>query len=214
VTSSRLAPTAALLALLAGCAHGGGAAETGIGPESQLVPLDNPSESVIATAMFEETNRARLENGQKRLLRSPQLEAAADEQAFHMATLLRAEHSNPIAGEHTAADRAAREGLVADRVTENALMIPARRPGGSPERDYTYAELASVIVRAWMSSPEHRANLLDPNVTFVGCAARIAHSLPDDDRVFATQVFYLPTTLGPMKDQGHEPLPTFNGSLR
>lgn len=109
-----------------------------------------------------------------------------------MALMLRAEHTNPVFGEHTVADRVRFTGLDMDRVGENVLMVPALRGPGSPRRDYTYAELAAFVVQTWMESPPHRANLLDTAFTQIGCAARIAHSVPGDHRVFAAQVFCVP----------------------
>jgi len=109
-----------------------------------------------------------------------------------MAMTLVAEHSNPIPGELTVADRVARTGLRMKKVEENAIMLPARPLPGSPQCDYTYAGLASSIVQSWMDSPGHRLNLLDPDVTSIGCSARLAHELAADQRVFAIQVFLLP----------------------
>lgn len=130
-------------------------------------------------------------NGAAALVRSPQLDAAADEQAMHMALVLRGEHTNPISNEHTVVERVARTGFNAELVAENVIMEPARRPVGSPERDYTYSALAAFLVEAWMNSPGHRANLLNPQFTDIGCAARFAHGTPGDERVFAAQVFGL-----------------------
>lgn len=175
------------LALLAACAQPAShSADNPSGPEAQLVSVDSPDLGLLSTLLFEETNRARVDNGIKPLMRSPQLEAAADDQAFHMALLFHAEHINPLPGERSPADRVAREGLLAETVTENALMIPAGR------RDTSYRLLARMIIQSWMGSPGHRVNLLDPHVTFVGCAARMSHGPLGDWRVFAVQDFYLP----------------------
>ncbi len=106
-----------------------------------------------------------------------------------MALMLRAEHSNPVPGEGTVADRVLATGLSVDRVAENVLMVPARLAARSPGLGYSYEELAAFLVQAWLDSPPHRANLLDPGFAFLGCAARIAHGVPGDQRVFAAQVF-------------------------
>jgi uncharacterized protein YkwD len=193
VTSARATLLLVPLALLVACAHPAWqSADNPSGPGAQRVSVESPDLGLLSTLLFEETNRARVENGIKPLMRSPQLEAAADDQAFHTALLFHAEHINPLPGEHSPADRVAREGLLAETVTENALMIPARLPGDSGRGDTTYRQLARLIIESWMGSPGHRVNLLDPHVTFVGCAARMSHGPLGDWRVFAVQDFYLP----------------------
>jgi uncharacterized protein YkwD len=189
----RHAATCALLTMLAaGCAQlGPPAAVAPDDPAGRAVSLDSFDQALLGRVMFAETNRVRVANGVSRLAHSAALDAAADEQASWTALTFHAGHANPIPGEHTAADRVAHAGLDGLRVGENAIMIPARRPAGSPQPDYTYGDLAAVLVDDWLNSPAHRANLLDPRYTLLGCAARVAHGvLPGDQRVFATQVFF------------------------
>jgi uncharacterized protein YkwD len=181
-----------LAVLLAGCAHAPPPASTAA--LDQAVSLENPDRALLATAIFGETNRVRMENHAAPLQLSPELDSAADTQAVHMALMLRSEHSNPIPGEHTAAQRVSSTGFKASRVAENAIMLPARSPAGSPQGAYTYSGLAAALVQNWMNSPGHRANLLSHEVTRLGCAARIAKDALGDPMVFATQVFALPTS--------------------
>ncbi len=185
---------ALLVAVIAGCSSvtppaAGGAS----GPMARVISPADLDYRLLGTAIFDETNRVRRANGSPALAHHPALDAAADEQATYMALMFRAQHGNPIPGEHNAAERVSRAGLNGLRVGENAIMLPARPPAGSPVPDYTYAALAALIVDSWLNSPAHRANLLDPGYAYLGCAARIAHGvLPGDQRVFATQVFFLP----------------------
>jgi len=191
---SRLTISCALLAGLAmGCAQATPhAAARASKPASQLISLDEFDHMRLARAIFGETNRVRAEHGVSPLAPSPALDGAADEQASYMALMLSMEHGNPIPGEHSVADRVAHAGLDALRVGENLIMVPAQRPAGSAQPDYTYAAFASLLVDKWMDSPAHRATLLDPGYTHLGCAARLAHGvLSGDNRVFATQVFFL-----------------------
>jgi uncharacterized protein YkwD len=45
-----------------------------------------------------------------------------------------------------------------------------------------------------MNSPSHRANLLDPHVNYLGCAARLSYGfVRGEAAVYATQVFYVKT---------------------
>ncbi|CAN5578049.1 hypothetical protein BH23BAC1_BH23BAC1_39220 [soil metagenome] len=39
---------------------------------------------------------------------------------------------------------------------------------------YTYLEYAKMVVKSWYESPGHRPNLLNSNLTLLGCAARIS----------------------------------------
>lgn len=149
--------------------------------------------SLLSRAIFAESNRARLAHGVPPLETDPRLDAAADEQATYMALVLRAEHDNAIPGEHAVTDRVAREGLIGNSVAENVLMMQALRPVPATDRNYTYASYATFLVDAWMNSPGHRANLLNPDFGYLGCAARLARGiLPGDQRIFASQVFLDP----------------------
>jgi uncharacterized protein YkwD len=190
----RAALSALLIAFAAGCMRvltpAPGAAA---GPAGQLVSMDNFDYALLGAAIYGETNRVRAANGLRTLAHHPALDDAATEQATYMALMFRADHSNPIRGEHNSAERVQHAGVDGLRVGENLIMMPARRPAGSDPMDYTYAELAALIVDSWMNSPAHRLNLLDARFTAIGCAARVAHGVaPGDERVFAAQVFLLP----------------------
>jgi uncharacterized protein YkwD len=182
----------AVVALAAGCAHvARPGPQAAADPTTQEIPLAHVDDGLLARAIFEETNRVRLDHGLPPLAALSALDAAAGEQASYMALICRAEHANPFPGEHTVTERVAHEGLLGSRVGENAIMMPAQRPADSARRDYTYAALADYLVAQWMDSPAHRANLLDPRYTHLGCAARIARGvLPGNRSVFATQVFF------------------------
>jgi uncharacterized protein YkwD len=184
---------ALLAALLAGCVHAPAQQDPAF---SRTVSLDYPDRALLAAAIFSETNRVRASNGVPPLERLPELQSAADEQAMHMALTLRAEHSNPIPGEQTVADRIGSAGFKAAHVAENAIMWPARPPAGSGDGPYTYSGLAAALLQSWMDSPGHRLNLLDPENTYFGCSARFARDGLGNTMVFAVQVFALPASAG------------------
>jgi uncharacterized protein YkwD len=194
VTIRQATALALLAALDAGCAHVNPPEARGAaGAMAQVISRAKVDDGLLGRAIFAETNRVRAARGLRPLAPSPALDSAADEQAMFMALMCRAEHGNPFPGEETVAERVARAGLSGSRVAENALMIPAQPPPGSPQPDYTYAALADRLVDNWMNSPVHRAILLDPGYTLLGCAARIGRGVAAGDRqVFATQVFFLP----------------------
>jgi uncharacterized protein YkwD len=185
------------VALLAGCTHAPPTAATPAAPTAAaadlVIPLGNFDPALLARAIFRETNRVRAAHGVASLAPLASLDTAADQQATYMALALRAQHDNPIPFEHDVLDRVTHLGLHPTHVAENAIMMPAQRPPGEPIRDYTYTEMAARLVEGWMNSPGHRVNLLDPRVTHLGCAARLAHGIGQgDQRIFAVQVFFLP----------------------
>jgi len=180
-----------MLGLATGCAQVTPRAAAGAAdPALQLISLADFDHARLARAIFDETNRVRAAQGVSPLAPSPALDGAADEQASYMALMLSMQHANPIPGERNVAERVAHAGLDASRVGENLIMMPAQRPAGSAQPNYSYAAFASFLVDKWMNSPAHRAAMLDPGFTHLGCAARLAHGVrPGDNRVFATQVF-------------------------
>jgi uncharacterized protein YkwD len=98
-----------------------------------------------------------------------------------------------VPDERDVAERVQHQGLAGSRFAENAIMMPAGREPGSPEPAFTYGTYAAFLVEKWMNSPGHRANLLNPEFTYLGCAARPGRGIVHGEwRVFATQVFFLP----------------------
>jgi uncharacterized protein YkwD len=180
------------ITLFTGCAHLNSTAPepAGVSAEAQIVVPANFDHALLARAIFEETNRVRLAHGVPPLARLPALDAAAEEQAFYMELALDAKHDNPIAGEHTTADRIAHAGLAPSAFGENVLMQSARDGVSPADPNYTYSSVAAACVNSWLGSPGHRENLLDPKFTHLGCAARLARVVSGETCVFAVQVFY------------------------
>jgi uncharacterized protein YkwD len=178
--------------LLAGCSHVSPPAPLAGSPDQILSP-ESFDHTLLARAIFEESNRVRADHGVPALTQVPALDAAADEQAVYLTLAMRAEHDNPMPGEHTATERVARAGVRGLSVAENAVMMRVQRAAGAPGRDDTYLSYAAFLLRGWMNSPGHRANLLNPAFRLTGCAARLGHGILSSDlRVYATQVFVAP----------------------
>ncbi len=149
---------------------------------------------LLSRAIFEESNRVRVEHGLQALARMDALDAAAGEQATYLALSQTVGHQSPFPNEHDIGERITHVGLATAHATENAIMMPARRPDEEAVRDYTYAEYAAFLLDGWMNSPTHRANMLDLHVNCLGCAARLSHGIvTGDSTVYATQVFYAKT---------------------
>lgn len=88
-----------------------------------------------------------------------------------------------------AADRA--QALTGDRKLTHASLVPVMEtcgPSGSAAENLSRAAAdPQAVVDAWLTSPGHRANLLDPTLTEVGVAC-----LLDADRMLCSQVFLGP----------------------
>ena len=175
------------------------------------VGWDTFDDELLSAAIFAETNRIRGEHGRRRLHSYPRLRGAADIQAFTNAFTGQATHGNPLAGRANPWDRVRAEGIAPGLVLENVAITLARLPesggavrivvqtdGTRSRRDDatgdelpwpTYAELAARIVRQWMDSPAHRANLLSEEVRYLACGTVLARSPLGGEVVHAIQVF-------------------------
>ena len=150
----------------AGCARVNHESST----EAPSLDAQNPAQ--FAAAILSETNRVRVQFRLRPLKSLPDLDLAADDQASYMALQLNADHGNAFFGEATPEDRVRRRGLLPKSVAENVASI-AVAPTAKPR---TTSEIAAALVEAWMNSPGHRANLLNPHFTHLGASARIAHA--------------------------------------
>ena len=181
-----------LLVLLPGLAGARGAVPPQpVLPETgRTVAVENFDHRLLAREIFRETNRVRTSQGRSPFKPEPRLAAAADGQAALQAIRIHNSHESPLASQADPLARVRLTGLPPGTVGENAMSLNARnRETGE---NYSYRDLAVVIVQAWMDSPGHRANLLDPKLHFLGCGARIAYLLPGQAMVYAIQDFYTP----------------------
>jgi len=190
----RALPSLAILLLGLGACTAASRAPAAFDAPMTVEAFDGPR---LAREISRETNRVRATFGLPPLDPGAALDAAADEQAVHMLMIAAVDHSNPVPGETTARDRVLRVGADPEAIGENALMEPAVRPAGSAEPGYTYVGYAAFMVDAWMNSPGHRANILSPGFTEMGCAARLGRGPRRGDfRVYADQVFIRPRESG------------------
>ena len=156
----------------------------------RVVDPDHFDHELLAREIFLATNAIRVTEGVVPLKPEPRLTAAANGQAAMLSIRIHGGHDNPLASQGAPSERVAQAGLPAGLVTENAATLNPRNP--ETGRNYTYRELAAVIVQAWMDSPGHRANLLNPALHFLGCGTRVAYLLPGQAAVYSIQDFYTP----------------------
>lgn len=102
------------------------------------------------------------------------------------------DHVSPVEGRATPADRLTLTGASFTRLAENIATLSlydfedrhfivrdaatcdfAFTPGGPAIRPRSYAGAAEALVRAWMKSPGHRRNILNPDMTRIGSGAAI-----------------------------------------
>lgn len=143
----------------------------------------------------------------------PKLNAAAETQARLGSIMRPPSHTNPFPLVATPFDRVKHTGLNPEQVAENIASLnplnvplnasiyttsndptPRNARTGEPVRLHTYASFARAVVEAWMNSPGHRANIMEPKLHYLGCAAQPSKSLDNVDRIFAVQVFYTPAS--------------------
>ena len=155
-------------------------------PTAVTRPIDNEtSPARLGAALLAETNRVRRAHGCRPLRPLPELNDAANDQAAYMALFRHADHGNALNGQANVLERVLRHGIRPVTVAENVASQPSA-VDGTP---LSSATLAANLVEAWMSSPGHRANLLNRKFTHFGCAARVMPVIGHSEYVFAVQVF-------------------------
>jgi uncharacterized protein YkwD len=137
-------------------------------PASSSLRAQSSQSEVVAAerALFDALNRERAAQGLPALQWDEALASAAREHALRMAQRNTLSHQLP--GEPAVQDRATRAGARFSLIAENIAVAP------NP----------STIHSAWMQSPHHRENILDPELNVVGIAV-----IRGGDGLFAVQDF-------------------------
>ncbi|RJQ65532.1 MAG: CAP domain-containing protein [Desulfobacteraceae bacterium] len=150
--------------------------------------------TLMAAALFHETNQRRRQAGKPALRHDPRLDEAARTHGRNMAEKKFVSHTNPHSPEsRTPLDRVARAGFTPSYIAENVATYFNLRceegrmlysvhegtafsyePDSTPIPEHSYRSFAESLVTRWMNSPEHRKNILadPPNAYGSGCAAR------------------------------------------
>lgn len=139
------------------------------------------AEPLIATQI--DRQRAELAPGAPSLMADPQLIRIAQERSCNMAQGVAPFSHLDAAGHFIAGDMVHQAfgpyGVIGENISETVgtLEMPGMRPQGA-------REFAQGTVEAWIESPEHRANILDPRFDTSGVGvAKVG------DQAVATQVF-------------------------
>lgn len=179
--------------------------------------LDAPIEvatfdrTLMAAAIFHETNQVRQKLGLPAFRALPKLDEAANLEAAVGRVYQPPSHTNPFPLIGTPAQRVKYVGLKAGGTAENiallsiydvaagagvgTMMRGGRRVAVDPRtlaelKPATYRRFAAAVVKAWMESPGHRANIVEPKLTCLGCGVQPSVSLAGVDNLFCVQVFF------------------------
>jgi uncharacterized protein YkwD len=139
----------------------------------------------FAAALLAETNRVRREHHLAELEPMPELNQAADDQAWYTALNFHVQHTSDMRDQSTPMERVQRHGVQPQSCFENAASLPAQ----DSEKLFSGPEIVSALVAGWLASPGHRANLLNPEVTHFGGAVRIVHTPSKVLYAYSIQIF-------------------------
>jgi len=143
---------------------------------------------LLHAAIFFETNRMRITHSLTPFVHSPGLEKIAHEHSRDMVTHRFFSHESVVKGRETMGTRLATIGIPNARAAENIayfcaleyeagkpVFSPAQNGGffsytykGEPIGNRTYLSAARAVVKQWMDSPLHRANILNGQYTYMG----------------------------------------------
>lgn len=125
-------------------------------PAEMLVPGTPENADALIADIIRSVNRQREKVGLAPLTRSAELCRLADQHAERMIAADFFSHTDPAGGANLAA-RARKRGYAFFKVGENL---------GAIQRD------PAEVMKDWMESPSHRANILDPDFTEIGVSVR------------------------------------------
>lgn len=177
------------------------------------VEAANFDRGLMAAAIFDESNRVRRQLGLRAFLQESKLDEAADLEAAVGRATQPPSHTNPFPKIGTPLQRVEYVGLKPRAVAENIALLSiydidssvgvgitvrnGQRQFVHPEtmenlKTATYRGFATKVVEAWMKSPGHRANLVNPSLLYLGCSVQPTLSIMHVDQLFCVQVFFTP----------------------
>ena len=180
----------------------------------ELLDLRSLDTNRLSEAVFEATNAQRRENGVPPLRYSERAERAAALQSELMRKRGALGHENPEAPNWRILEqRAEWAGLKYRFVAENVATAFGRNyesgrpfylrqvggetvvsyePRGEPIPHHTYATFADALVKSWMRSAGHRANILLRQAEFMGTSCLPGNGDSEMTTFYCTQVFFSP----------------------
>ncbi len=159
--------------------------------------LAAPDYELLDAALFHATNEVREQHGLPPFRYAAVLFEAADYHATTMISRNFYDHHNKTGAAYHTPDRRIRTfggdyHVTAENIAQFPTIDMPRQycPRQQPDRTYrycncrtgkayapfTYAGFARMSVQKWMASPGHRANILNTDLTFLACAARLSRN--------------------------------------
>ena len=132
----------------------------------------------LAAEVLRLTNIERVENGLAPLARHQALENAAEGHSEEMRTLNYFSHHSPTVGKSTTRQRVNQYGVNPQMVAENIFECSG----------YDVELTAKFAVEAFIQSPGHRQNLLNPSATHIGIGFVEANGTVSVTQVFAAGI--------------------------
>ena len=157
------------------------------------IDFDNIHHDLLNAAIFYATNNMRLAHGMAPFIHAQSLEEAAFMHASDMARLRFFSHNNPYESEKKTfqqrlATHGVDQGYRAENISEmfgiryeqgRSIIPPDAKGGdfrdfetGKPIPVHTYHSIAKALLKGWMNSSGHRANILNGKLIYLGCGAR------------------------------------------
>lgn len=179
----------------------------------QNIDFKNIDYDLLAAAVFHETNRRRAQHDLPALTYNSKVRTAARFQAEGIRRLEKIGHLHPDENKKHLEDRLKVAGLSGKMRAENVALvfgviyepgtpyytrkndgeeIYSIQPDGPPIQPHSYQSFAVNLLDAWMASPGHRKNILNAQVTELGCESLPAKSNDGPQRFYCAQVFFKP----------------------
>ncbi len=161
------------------------------------MPLTAPDYELLDAALFHATNEVREQHGLPPFRYAAVLFEAASYHATTMISRNFYDHHNKTGAAYHTPDRRIRTfggdyHVTAENIAQFPTIDMPRQycPRQQSDRTYryfdcrtgkaygafTYAGFARMSVQKWMASPGHRANILNTDLTFLACAARLSRN--------------------------------------
>ncbi len=184
------------------------------GALDERIDVAHLDRKLLARAIFDETNRVRARHGLPAFQHLPKLDDAADLESAVGRVYQPPSHTNPFPPIGTPMARVKYVGLKPAQVAENIALIPIYEdaavaivlregkpvlvhPGTyEPAQRATYRGFAVTVLKLWMDSPGHRANIVNPALKNLGCSVEPTVSMNGIDQMFCVQVFFTPGVSG------------------
>lgn len=164
-----------------------------------IVP-ENIDYALLNAAIFFETNRERKKHALPQFEYSQKLESVAMGHSEDMVKYNFFSHYSKVSGKRTLDDRIKKAGFknyyAGENIAEYALLEIGEDPYYPPSQFgyfrnmqgdtiqmYTYIALAREIVKGWMNSPGHRANILNKIFTHMGIGNALYYDGKGIDKV-------------------------------